>query len=118
MKSKNSGLVYSTDGGRSCPECEQPLDNCLCANRPVTPSGDGVVRIQRESKGRGGKQVTIIKGLELPADDLKETARRLKMHCGSGGSVKGNEIVLQGDKRQAAKVLLEKEGHRVKLAGG
>ena len=115
---KNSRMVYSTDAGRTCPQCEQPIDHCICGNTRTAPQGDGVVRIRRESKGRGGKQVTLINGIPLPADELKELARELKAKCGSGGSVKADEIILQGDKREAAKSFLEAKGYRVKLSGG
>jgi translation initiation factor 1 len=63
MKSNsNSGLVYSTDGGRMCPECRKPLDACVCKAKVVS-AGDGVVRVSRQTKGRGGKSVTLVKGL-------------------------------------------------------
>jgi len=117
-KHNNGGLVYSTESGRTCPECEQPVDSCLCDKTTAAPQGDGVVRIRRESKGRGGKQVSIINGLPLGQADLKDLARALKAQCGSGGSVKDGEIILQGDKRTLAKTILEGKGYRVKLFGG
>ncbi len=106
--SKNSKLVYSTDQGRIK---EQPQETTIEA-------GDGVVRLQRETKGRKGKGVTLITGLALPADQLKKTAKQLKQQCGVGGAVKDGIIEIQTDDRDKLKALLEKQGHTVKLAGG
>lgn len=106
--SRDSHLVYSTDNGRIEPKAEQP----------ERAPGDGIVRIQRETKGRKGKGVTIIKGLPLTAEELKGLAKQLKKHCGVGGSVKGFEVEIQGDQRDACKSFLEKQGYQVKLAGG
>lgn len=106
--SRDSKLVYSTDSGRIE---ETPAQ----AQRGP---GDGVVRIQRETKGRKGKGVTIVRGLPLLSDELKQLAKQLKKHCGVGGSVKAFEIEIQGDQREACKALLEKKGYQVKFAGG
>ncbi|MCV6615161.1 MAG: stress response translation initiation inhibitor YciH [Cellvibrionaceae bacterium] len=106
--SKNSRLVYSTDQGRIKEE----------ASAPSAPAGDGIVRIMRETKGRKGKGVTLVTGLELEASELKALAKRLKQLCGTGGSVKDFTIEIQGDQRQTIKAELEKLGHKVKLAGG
>ena len=65
MKNKLSslgGLVYSTEAGRMCPACRQPVAQCIC-KQAVVPAGDGTVRVSRETKGRGGKAVTLVKGL-------------------------------------------------------
>ncbi len=106
--SKNSKLVYSTDQGRIK---EQPQEAAIDA-------GDGIVRLQRETKGRKGKGVTLITGLALPADQLKKIAKQLKQQCGVGGAVKEGVIEIQTDDRDKLKALLEKQGHTVKLAGG
>ncbi len=106
--SKNSKLVYSTDQGRIK---EQP-------SVTTVDMGDGIVRLQRETKGRKGKGVTLITGLALPADQLKKTAKQLKQQCGVGGAVKDGVIEIQTDDRDKLKALLEKQGHTVKLAGG
>jgi translation initiation factor 1 len=76
------------------------------------------VRIRRESKGRGGKAVTVITGLPGDADALKARARALKQRCGVGGAVKDGQIEIQGDQRATIKAVLEDEGFTVKLAGG
>jgi len=81
------GLVYSTDSGRHCPDCSQPLGSCVCKQNLV-PEGDGVARVRRESKGRGGKTVTTISGVPLPESELKELASALKRRCGTGGALK------------------------------
>lgn len=76
------------------------------------------VRIQRQTKGRKGKGVTVI--LDLPAEPqlLADYAKQLRKQCGVGGSVKNDTIELQGDQRNASKVFLEQQGFQVKLAGG
>ncbi|MDZ5513398.1 stress response translation initiation inhibitor YciH [Vibrio fluvialis] len=101
-------LVYSTDVGRIKQESEK-------AERP---KGDGIVRIHKETKGRKGKGVCIIKGLDLDDAPLKLLAAELKKVCGCGGSVKDGEIEIQGDMRDKIKAMLEKKGFKVKLAGG
>ncbi|RUO55000.1 stress response translation initiation inhibitor YciH [Pseudidiomarina halophila] len=76
------------------------------------------VRIQRQTKGRKGKGVTVI--LDLPEDPklLADYAKQLRKMCGVGGSVKNQTIELQGDQRDASKAFLEQQGFKVKLAGG
>ncbi len=76
------------------------------------------MRLQRETKGRGGKAVTIISGLPLAGEDLKSLASQLKKKCGVGGALKEGNIEIQGDQRAVLKSELEKLGYRVKLAGG
>ncbi len=115
----SSKLVYSTGGDNQCPRCGKRLDKCRCNQTDnQQPKGDGIVRIGRETKGRGGKQVTLIRGIELPEAELKALAKKLKARCGSGGSVKQGVIELQGDKRQVALNFLEAQNFTVKLAGG
>ena len=63
------GLVYSTDHGRMCPTCRQPAAQCTCG-APAAPRGDGIVRVSREKQGRGGKTVTVVRGLGLAPDAL------------------------------------------------
>jgi predicted translation initiation factor SUI1 len=79
---------------------------------------DGIVRVRRESKGRGGKTVTVIYGVPMAPQELSSLAARLKKKCGTGGTVKEGTIVIQGDVVDAVMPLLEKEGFTVKRAGG
>lgn len=113
----NSGLVYSTEGGRMCPECRRPLAACLCKAN-AAPKGDGVVRVSRQTKGRGGKSVTLVKGLALDAAALALLGKQLRTACGSGGTVKDGVIEVQGDHCDLVMETLRKLGHDPKRAGG
>lgn len=117
-KRKNSQLVYSTESGRLCPQCHRPVAECVCGKDRPAAIGDGIVRLQRETKGRGGKAVTLITGLALPEPEMRELARALKQKCGVGGALKDDHIEIQGDKRPVLKAELERRGFTVKLAGG
>ncbi|WP_291989878.1 translation initiation factor Sui1 [Candidatus Accumulibacter sp. ACC007] len=114
------GLVYSTDAGRMCPSCRRPLAGCVCAatQAPSPGQGDGGVRVSRESKGRGGKTVTLVRGLMLDAGDLAALAKRLKAACGAGGTVKDGVVEVQGDHCDRLLEHLRKEGFAAKRAGG
>lgn len=112
------GLVYSTEAGRMCPSCRQPIGQCVCQARKSMPATDGVVRVSHETKGRGGKAVTVIDGLSLDRLALTRLGKQLKAACGTGGTVKDSVIELQGDQRDAAAAFLEKQGWSVKRAGG
>ncbi|MBB3259052.1 translation initiation factor 1 [Paraburkholderia bannensis] len=117
--SSKSGLVYSTEGGRMCPECRRPLAQCVCkATARACPAGDGIARVSRETKGRGGKSVTIVKGLALDPDALAALGKQLRTACGSGGTVKDGVIEIQGDHCERVMDALKKAGHSVKRAGG
>jgi translation initiation factor 1 len=118
MKSSSStGLVYSTESGRMCPECRQPLTACACKAKPVI-KGDGVVRVSLQTKGRGGKSVTIVKGLALDIEALAKLGKQLRTACGSGGTVKDGVIEVQGDHVELIMETLKKLGHQPKRAGG
>lgn len=120
MKSSKlgGGLVYSTDSGRMCPGCRQPLAQCQCGAKQGIPAGDGVVRVSRESKGRGGKAVTLVKGVALDAIALQQLGKELKTACGSGGTVKDGVIEVQGDHCERVLELLKAKAWVVKRAGG
>ena len=101
-------IVYSTDVGRITPAREKPR----------APRGDGVVRVRRETGGRGGKTVTAIYGVPLPEAKLEALAGELKRLCGTGGTLKMGTIEIQGDHRDRIVAALERRGYIVKLAGG
>ena len=115
---RNDGIVFSTEYGRMCPGCSNPIDRCNCPQKTNEYQGDGIVRISRETKGRKGKSVTIINGIPLPPADLKKLARHLKNTCGAGGALKDGVIEIQGDHRQKILEELKKQKYNVKLAGG
>ena len=116
-KSASAGSVYSTELGRTCPECGKAKDNCVCSNESI-PEGDGIVRIQRETKGRKGKGVTLITGVLLAPAELKKLAKELKQKCGVGGAVKNGVIEIQGDVRDQMLEEMKQRGFTVKKAGG
>jgi translation initiation factor 1 len=116
--SQLGGLVYSTDSGRMCPACRQPMAQCLCKALSAAPVGDGIVRVSRETKGRGGKGVTLVKGVALDAVALTALGKQLKTACGTGGTVKDGVIEVQGDHCDRVIELLRTKGMTVKRAGG
>jgi translation initiation factor 1 len=111
------GLVYSTDAGRMCPACRRPLPQCSC-RQAAAPLGDGVVRVSRETKGRGGKAVTVVRGVALAGEPLAQLGKQLRAACGAGGTVKDGVIEVQGDHADRVVALLLAQGHQVKRAGG
>lgn len=115
--SSNSGLVYSTESGRMCPECRKPASACECKAKAAI-KGDGVVRVSLQTKGRGGKSVTIVKGLALDAAALAQLGKQLRTACGSGGTVKDGVIEVQGEHCELIMETLSKLGHQPKRAGG
>lgn len=115
----SSGLVYSTDAGRMCPTCRNPIAQCTCKRAAqVVPVGDGIVRVQRETKGRGGKAVTLVRGVPVTPEALDKLGKQLKAACGTGGTVKDGVIEVQGDHCDKVMALLQAQGYKVKRAGG
>jgi len=100
-------LVYSTE---SAPARHRPVRAQLARN--------GTVRIWLGKKGRNGGPVSIIRGLPSDREALVALAARLKRTCGTGGSAKDGEIIIQGDHREPIAAVLARAGLRVKLAGG
>jgi translation initiation factor 1 len=119
-------VVYDSELGPvdTCAGCGRRLDRCTCERVPARAAAssadqlprDGVVRILRDRKQRGGKVVTVLAG--VPSARAATLATELKHLCGSGGTVKGDTIELQGDHRERAADLLRARGYAVKLAGG
>lgn len=105
----DSNLVFSTDGGKIKPAAGE-------ASRSI--SQDGIVRIHRETKGRKGKGVSVLVGLDMDAKALKSLCTMLKKKCGCGGAVKDGTVEVQTDDREKLKALLKDQGISAKLAGG
>jgi translation initiation factor 1 len=108
-------LVYSTDGGRVKPA---PIDRSSPSGGPPRVPDDGVVRIFRDRGNRGGKVVTVVRGLRARGPALEAVAAELKRLCGAGGTVKDGVVEIQGDHRERVAERLRALGHTVKLAGG
>jgi translation initiation factor 1 len=114
-----TGLVTLPASQRTCPGCDRPLDQCVCAERAqAKAAGNAAVRVWLETKGRRGKGVTLIKGLPLDDDALLSLGKQLKANCGSGGTVKDGVIEIQGDHRDSVMSVLEQKGFKPKRAGG
>ena len=113
------GIVYSTDVGERCPNCQRAVRECICRRgTPGKTSNDGIVRVSRETQGRKGKGVTVIAGLGLPPSELEALATELKKLCGSGGAAANGRIEIQGDHRDRLVEELTRRGWKAKRAGG
>jgi translation initiation factor 1 len=122
MSRSRGKLVYSTDDTRyqEIGKRGKKLE-AAASSRPAGPSlppEQQVAGIRREKKGRGGKTVTLVHDLQLTAKDLKALGKLLKNACGTGGSAKDGEIVIQGDHREAIAETLQKLGYKTKFTGG
>jgi translation initiation factor 1 len=116
---KDFALVYSSEKGRVCPDCERPKANCICkATSTAKIQGSGKVRVRRETQGRGGKTVTTISGLALSETNLAKLGSELKRACGSGGTVKEGVIEIQGDHTEKLLEELRKRKIEAKKGGG
>jgi translation initiation factor 1 len=109
MSSRDSKIVYTTGIGG--------IDSAA-RDKTRAVRGDGIVRVRRETGGRGGKTVTAVHGIAAPEAKLKELAGELKRLCGTGGTVKDGIIEIQGDHRDKIVAGLVERGYEVKLAGG
>lgn len=105
--------VYSTEHG----DLRKTSRPAAKAAASLPPAGQ-TAYLHRESKGRGGKVVTLVKNLQLSPDDLKTLGSQLKQACGVGGAVKDGVIEIQGDQRPRLAEVLQKLGYKVKIAGG
>ena len=106
----NNRPVYSSETGR--------LKKEVADSKSSVPKSDGIVRLRREVKGRGGGTVITISGVALAESGLKVLAGELKKRCSCGGTIKNNVIEIQGDHRDTLLLELQKRGYKVKLAGG
>lgn len=112
MPPKENPVVWSSEQGDLRTNSPKP------ANLKSLPPQQQVVYLHRESKGRGGKAVSVLKGLVLSAADLTALGKSLKQVCGSGGTVKDGVIEIQGEHREKIAEILRKLGYKVKIAGG
>jgi translation initiation factor 1 len=116
---KRNKKVYSTD-----PEPEIVPDATQTEERPKNPAapfarqGNQPVRVHRERKGRRGKTVSVIKGVASPPVGKQALLKLLKSKLGSGGTVNGDDIEVQGDHREMIVEILNGLGYRAKVAGG
>lgn len=102
-----------------CPACRRPVAQCACSQAaPSAGSADGIVRVLRETKGRGGKAVTVVRGVPGDAAALLKLGQELRSACGSGGTVKDGVVEVQGDHVEKVIAWLQQRGHKVKRAGG
>ncbi len=101
-------IVYSTGQGRIKSE----------KKKPTAPKGDGIVRVGRETKGRKGKGMTVVTGVPLHPEGLRDLAKKLKQKCGTGGTLKDGRIEIQGDHRDLLVAELESLGYTVRRSGG
>jgi translation initiation factor 1 len=112
MSKNENRTVWSSEQGDLRKPKEHP------AGGTSLPPGQQTVYLHRDSSGRGGKAVTLVKKLVLSPDDLKALAKKLKQECGTGGTIRDGVIEIQGEQRQKIANLLEKLGYKVKIAGG
>jgi translation initiation factor 1 len=107
-----------------CPDCRLAIGNCSCASKgaaarvPTPVAVPGIVRVGRESKGRAGKTVTLVRGLALESDALSALGRQLRTACGAGGALKDGVLELQGDHVERVAGILRTLGHTVRRSGG
>jgi translation initiation factor 1 len=113
MAKKDSSLVWSSEQG----DLRKQQNQKTMVTQSLPPQQQ-TVYLHRESKGRGGKGVIIVKGLVLSPADLTALAKTLKQACGSGGTIKEGAIELQGQEREKVSEVLKNLGYKVKLAGG
>jgi translation initiation factor 1 len=112
MTNDNNRTVWSSSQGdlRGKEAAKQKVNSL--------PPHEQTVYLHRDSKGRGGKTVTLVKKLVLSEEEMKELATKLKQVCGSGGTVKDGMIEIQGEHREKIAEALKKMGYKVKIAGG
>ena len=108
----NAKTVWSSDGGDRRKKEQKP------ASVKSLPPQQQTAYLHRDSKGRGGKSVTLIKNLVLSEDEMKSLAKKIKQNCGVGGTVKDGVIEIQSEQREKIADILQKLGYKIKIAGG
>ena len=112
MPKNKSHTVWSSERGDLRKRESQPI------KVKSLPPDQQTVYLHRETKGRGGKAVTLIKNLVLSEEDLRALSKQLKQACGSGGTVRDGQIEIQGEHRDRIAEVLRELGYKVKIAGG
>jgi translation initiation factor 1 len=112
MSENESRTVWSSDQG------DLRKKKVNSAPGVSLPPGQQIVYLHRQTSGRGGKAVTLVKNLAISRDDLKALAKKLKQECGTGGTIKDGVVEIQGEQRQRIAAVLQQLGYRVKVAGG
>lgn len=109
-KKSNRTIVYSTNPDYEYDDGYEEVE--------TLPPQQQQLKVQREKKGRGGKEVSIVRNFVGNEDDLKSLAKKLKQSCGVGGSAKDGEIVIQGNQVDKILEVLIKLGYKAKKSGG
>ena len=112
MSNNTNRTVWSTLDG------DQRKKEQTTSHSKSLPPQQQTAYLHRESSGRGGKVVSVVKNLVLTEEDLKTLAKKLKQECGTGGTVKDGMIEIQGEHRQRMAEVLQKLGYKTKIAGG
>lgn len=118
MNKNNARTVWSSDDGDQRKKKDLTSNPSPFRRGESLPPQQQTAYLHRESGGRGGKVVSVVKNLVLSEDDMKSLAKKLKQECGSGGTVKDGLIEIQGEHRQRMSEILQKLGYKVKIAGG
>jgi len=120
MKRNENPVVFSTESGRICPDCGFPKQTCKCKKNNTTTSvfPDGTIRVRREKQGRAGKEVSVIRGIPGSQEELQDHAGKIKKQCGTGGSMKDGEIIIQGNHVEFIMCYFSKLGMKIKKDGG
>lgn len=104
-KADNNGFVFSTNPDFKFEDNDEIVD--------TLPPAQQKLRIRLDTKQRGGKAVTLIEGFVGNDEDLQELGKKLKTFCGTGGSAKEGEILVQGDQRDKVLQWLQKQGYKL-----
>ena len=113
MPEEKSKLVYST--GKFISRKERPVEDSI---KPASAPSQQKVIVRIDRKQRGGKSVTVIEGLLIPAKDREALLKRLKAGLGTGGTAKGSCLEIQGDHCDSVITALTNMGYRLKRSGG
>ena len=108
-------LVYATGMGSVCSKCEKAIESCSCTE---VYSGDGIIKVRRETKGRKGKGVVTLRDIPLVGQDLKDFAKQIKQKCGVGGTIKNSVVEIQGDCLTQVMDFIKSKNLKVKQIGG